>query len=75
MSSAAFTKAWIDRFFGSDFAPREVEFESPRVNTLQFVAALGGLFDSGKVLSWATRALFVVLGLALVGVGVTKAAR
>ncbi len=43
----AFTKAWIDRFFGSDFAPREVEFESPRVNTLQFVAALP---DGGRML-------------------------
>lgn len=38
-------------------------------------AALGGLFDGGKVLAWATRALFVVLGLALVGVGVGKATR
>ena len=42
-----FTRAWVDRFFGNDFAPREVKFESPPVSTLQFVAALP---DGGRML-------------------------
>ena len=34
-----------------------------------------GLGDAGeRIVSWATRALFVVLGLSLVGVGIARAA-
>jgi PAS domain S-box-containing protein len=36
----AFTASWIDRIFGEDMAPREVEFEKPPIVTLQVVAAL-----------------------------------
>jgi len=35
-----FTAAWIERIFGEDLGPREVEFERPAIVTLQVVAAL-----------------------------------